>query len=74
MSHFQQWSKASAAERLTIVQAEVRHTEEDQRKARNRNWKTVDLDKVGSTRARANMGRAREKGPVKDLDPAEVSV
>ena len=29
MSHFQQWSKASAAERHTMVQAEVRRTDED---------------------------------------------
>ena len=28
MSHFQQWSKASATERRTMVQAEVRRTEE----------------------------------------------
>lgn len=34
MSHFQQWSKASATERRTNVQAEVRSTQEDQRKAR----------------------------------------
>ena len=35
MSHFLQLSKASAAEGRTIVQAEVRRTEEDQRKARS---------------------------------------
>ena len=35
MSHFQQLLKASAAERRTMVHAEVRHTEEDQRKARS---------------------------------------
>ena len=34
MSHFQQLLKASAAELRTMVQAEVRRTEEDQRKAR----------------------------------------
>ena len=47
MSHFQQWSKASAAERRTIVQAEVRRIEEDQIKARS----TEQLNEVGSTRA-----------------------
>ena len=36
MSHFQQWSKGPAAERRTMVQAEVRRTEEDQRKARSK--------------------------------------
>ena len=30
----------------------------------NRTWKTGGLDKVGSTRARANMDRATEKRPV----------
>lgn len=34
LSHFQQWSKISAAERTTMDQAEVRRTEDDQRKAR----------------------------------------
>lgn len=33
MSHFQQWSKASATERRSMVQAEVRCTEKNQRKA-----------------------------------------
>ena len=42
MSHFQQWSKASAAERRTI-QAEVHRTEEDQRKA-----KSTELGKQGA--------------------------
>ena len=64
MSHFQQWSKASAAERLTIVQAELRRKEEDQRKERNRTWKTADLDEVGSTRAKAYMDRTTDEGPV----------
>ena len=65
MSHYQQWSKASASERRTMVQAEVRHTEDDQRKAGSTlPWKTVGLDKVGSTRARTNMGGVREKGSV----------
>ena len=35
MFHFQQWSKASAAERRTMVQAEVRRKEEYQWKARS---------------------------------------
>ena len=30
----------------------------------NRIWKTVGLDEVGSTRARTNMGRTMEGGPV----------
>ena len=30
----------------------------------NRTWKIGGLDKVGSTRARTNMGRAMEKGSV----------
>lgn len=34
LSHFQQWSKISAAERRTMDQAEVRRIEDDQRKAR----------------------------------------
>lgn len=34
-SHFQQWSKLSAAERRTSVQAKVRRTEYDQRKERH---------------------------------------
>ena len=42
-SHFQQWSKASAAERDTMVQVEVRCTEEDHRKARS-----TELGKQGA--------------------------
>ena len=43
MSHFQRWSKVSAAERRTMVQAEVCRTEEDQRKARS-----TELGKQGA--------------------------
>ena len=43
MSHFQQLLKAAAAERRTMVQAEVRRTEEDQRKARS-----TELEKQGA--------------------------
>lgn len=42
LSHFQQWSKISAAERRTMDQAEVRRTEDDQRKAR-----AIELGKQG---------------------------
>uniref|UniRef100_A0A8W8KD62 Uncharacterized protein n=1 Tax=Magallana gigas TaxID=29159 RepID=A0A8W8KD62_MAGGI len=42
LSHFQQWSKISAAERTTMDQAEVRRTEDDQRKAR-----AIELGKQG---------------------------
>lgn len=42
LSHFQQWSKISAAERHTMDQAEVRRTEDDQRKAR-----AIELGKQG---------------------------
>lgn len=41
LSHFQQWSKI-AAERHTMDQAEVRRTEDDQRKAR-----AIELGKQG---------------------------
>ena len=34
MIHFQQWAKATPTERLSMVQAEVRRTEEDQRRGR----------------------------------------
>ena len=43
ISHFQQWSKASAAERRTMVLAKMRRTEEDQRKA-----KSTELEKQGA--------------------------
>ena len=57
-----------------MVQAGVRCTEEDQRKARPTELGKGGGDEVGSTRARANMGRATEGGPVKNLAPVEVSV
>ena len=49
-----------------MVLAGVCRTEEDQRKAMSikGTWKTVGLDEVGSTRARANMGRTIQEGPV----------
>ena len=43
MSHFQQWLKASATDTRTMVLAEVRRTEEDQRKARS-----TELGKQGA--------------------------
>ena len=59
MSHFLQWSKASAAEGRTMLQAEVRRTEGVQRKARS----TGGLNEVGPAVARVNMGRPVEEGP-----------
>ena len=59
MSHFQRGSKASAAGRSTMVQAEVRRTEGVQRKARS----TEGLNEGGPIGARVNMGRPLEEGP-----------
>ena len=47
ISHFQQWSKASAAERHTMVEAEVRRAEEGQRKARSTELEIRGPGKIG---------------------------
>lgn len=70
LSHFQQWSKISAAERRTMDQAEVRRTEDDQRKARA----TRGLDKVEHVRAGVNLGGTVEERPVQDIVPRVVSI
>ena len=43
MIHFQQWAKATPTERRSMVQAEVRRTEEDERRAR-----AAELGKQGA--------------------------
>ena len=40
------------------------HTGRSKESKFNRTWKTGDLDEVRSTRARTNMGKAMEEGPV----------
>ena len=75
ISHFQQWTEASAAERCTMVQTEVPCKDEEQQKARS-----TEFGKRGpgwivlSTRGRVHMGKTVEEGPARNLVPAEVSV